>query len=569
MKAKIYLIFLLVLIIGILVVLIIFKKSNSDDNQSILFQNEMNIVDEMLYNKEDIALLELCKVWGVLKYHQPNYKDSYKIDSLLIKEYQNIVDNKIDINKIISQNIKIQNNNDTYIGDIPDKNWINNSNIINKQSKKNLINFILDSYNSTSKSRIVSIDRDNELDFERDSLFHKTSYTSKGMRFLALCKIWNIVRYYYPYFQDISNDWNNVFLESLPQFINAKNEIEYYSAILKLSSKIKDSHIAVKSFTQDEFENKYVGNIIFKTLENRTFVKNYITNSLNSNLKIGDEIISIDDLKITSIRDSIKQYISGSNEIIINRDIDKKLLISNKRTLKINIIRQGKHIEIIENLTSIEKARATEESQHKSYASKSVSKVIDDNIGYINIKNIFSGNFRISFEKIENSKAIIFDLRSYPNEIGFDFLKYFDTTPFKFMNLYRADASYPGLIRTIDSKFSVPKSNSSCYSKPVVILINEFTQSQAESTVLAMSSIKNSVTLGDATAGTNGNVTILSLPGMMKIRFSGLGVLTSNNQITQRIGIVPDVVVKEDINTLKTGKDIQLEEAINYLRNKI
>src|SRR5690606_14019885 len=138
---------------------------------------------------------------------------------------------------------------------------------------------------------------------------------------------------------------------------------------------------------------------------------------------------------------------------------------------------------------------------------------------------------------------------------------------FKYMSLYRADIHYPGLMKTIEDQISIPGSHADAYSKPVVILINEYTQSQADSTVLAMKSIKNSITLGDNSAGTNGNVVVLTLPGFTKIRFRGMGGWRSDNQITQRTGLVPDIIIKEDENSLIKGEDVQLNAAIQYLNS--
>lgn len=570
MKIKIFLGILVSVLIGIF----FFSTKKKQKEGNILFYNTIEGVgrDSSATGKEK-ELLELCKVWGAIKYHSSDPDLLQTIDSSLIRNYNKIIAGGTDFNTTISQIIPLSSTNKTtadkhYIGFFPDKNWIENSPFIHENDKKKLIHFITQSYHY-SESKLVTAEENCELNFENDSLFYDESKTTPAKRFLALCKLWNIVRYYYPYFQTISGAWNDVFFEMLPLFINAENEQEYYSAVQIFGARLKDSHVAVKMGDSDEYEGKYVGNVVLKTLEERTFVKGYIVNSIKSALQKGDEILSINGKNIVVIQDSLKEKNSGSNEIVLRRDINRLLLLSKKKTAELQIIRRNKIIKIHEQLTYINTARGAEEKEYKSNAGKAVSEIIDRNIGYIRINDIFSGNFRVSFEKIRNSKAIIFDLRAYPNEIAVDFLKYFDNRPFQTMNLYRADIHYPGMMRTIENEIHIPSSKKKSYNRPVVLLINEYTQSQGESMLLAMKSIKNSVTLGDYTAGTNGNVMVITLPGKTKIRMSGIGVLLPDYAATQRTGIRPDILVQETPVSLLKGEDIQLKAAINHINKKL
>jgi C-terminal processing protease CtpA/Prc len=566
------LVIIIVILITLVAFFLYFNKRYINKNETLIYINKISTKEYFKQTEKEIKLFELCKIWGALKYHDTIYnKNVIMFDTSLIKSYYEIEKNKNycfdEINNIIklyTQNQEINNN--IFINNFPDKEWIKSSKLINHQNKNKIINYILKSYNYKGK-RIIEKNKYGVLNFEKDSLFFYKKHTNKGLRFLTLCKIWNIIRYYYPYFEEISNNWDEVFFEMLPLFINAKNDDEYFTAILKFSTKLKDSHVGCKIYSKDDYNGKYTSNSILKTIENRTFVKGFVTKILNSNLKKGDEIIAVNDTNIDILQDSVKNYLSGSNEVVLNRDVNKTILLSNKKTISLSIIRNGKFLKIKENLTFVNVARKVEEKEHKSNASKVVSQIIGNNIGYINIKNVFSGNFRISYEKIKKCKAIIFDLRFYPNEIGCDFLENFDVFQNNPMILYSADVNYPGFMKSIKYVENIPNDKSNSYSQPVIILINEYTQSQGESLTLAMRNIKNSIIIGENSAGTNGNITIAYLPGNVKIRFSSIGVLQSNFNKTQRIGIKPDILIQENVKTLKTGVDIQLKTAINYINN--
>ncbi|WP_223609475.1 S41 family peptidase [Chryseobacterium sp. OSA05B] len=562
------------ILVSVLIGIFFFSKRNTTKEGTVLFYNNIpDIISDSSAVGKEKELLELCKIWGAIKYHSSDRDLMLSSDASLIKVYEKIMAGKADLNHLISRDLQLPAHNksearQSYIGFLPDKNWIETSGIINPENKKNLIEFIAASYRNSGE-RTVTAENNGELNFEDDSLFFDESKTTPAKRFLSLCKLWNITRYYYPYFQTISGTWNEVFFEMLPLFINAKNEQAYYAAVQLFGSRLMDSHVAVKMGDSDEYEGKYVGNVVLKTIEGRTFVKGFIINSVQSALKKGDEILAINGQDVILVQDSLKRKTSGSNDIVLSRDINRLLLLSKKKTVQLEITRQNRMMTVQEHLTHINTAREAEEKEYKNNAGKAVSKIIDRNIGYIRINDIFSGNFRVSFEKIRQTKAIIFDLRAYPNEIAVDFLKYFDTRPFQTMNLYRADVIYPGMMRTIENEMHIPDSKKDAYTGPVVLLINEYTQSQGESMLLAMKSIKNSVTLGDYTAGTNGNVMVIKLPGKTKIRMSGIGVLLPDNSTTQRTGIRPDILIQENSASLLRGEDIQLKEAINYINKKL
>jgi len=78
--------------------------------------------------------------------------------------------------------------------------------------------------------------------------------------------------------------------------------------------------------------------------------------------------------------------------------------------------------------------------------------------------------------------------------------------------------------------------------------------------------LPNVVGIGSQTAGADGNIMLIDLPGGYRTAITGLGVYYPDGRETQRIGIVPDIEVKPTIAGIKQGKDEVLERAITYLQ---
>ena len=84
-----------------------------------------------------------------------------------------------------------------------------------------------------------------------------------------------------------------------------------------------------------------------------------------------------------------------------------------------------------------------------------------------------------------------------------------------------------------------------------------------------MRASKKTTVIGSTTAGADGNVSRIDLPGGMRTMISGIGVYYPDGTETQRVGIVPDVVVQPTIEGIKNGRDEVLEKAIQIIETDI
>src|SRR5690606_31049474 len=96
-------------------------------------------------------------------------------------------------------------------------------------------------------------------------------------------------------------------------------------------------------------------------------------------------------------------------------------------------------------------------------------------------------------------------------------------------------------------------------------LVNEFSVSQSEYTAMAFRAGKNTTIMGSTTAGADGNVSEIWLPGGLRTMISGIGVYYPDGTETQRVGIIPDIEVKPTIDGIRNGRDEPLEKAIEFI----
>jgi C-terminal processing protease CtpA/Prc len=82
---------------------------------------------------------------------------------------------------------------------------------------------------------------------------------------------------------------------------------------------------------------------------------------------------------------------------------------------------------------------------------------------------------------------------------------------------------------------------------------------------MAFQAVPDCVVVGSQTAGADGNVVVLHLPGGVRTWFSGLGVFYPDGTNTQRTGVRIDHYMTPTIEGIKAGRDELLEKALEII----
>jgi len=199
------------------------------------------------------------------------------------------------------------------------------------------------------------------------------------------------------------------------------------------------------------------------------------------------------------------------------------------------------------------------------------SKIKNKNIGYIYLGVMRGENAAVIdnvIEKLENSEAIIFDLRQ--NQGGDDRYSariaraFSDGKHFVYTEQTRNGLDYDDFDEKKEfyTEYDAEKS----YLKPVIVLTDRATISAAETFLLHMKSFKHVVQVGDTTAG-DFSVTsnIRFLPNAWHYNYSIQKVLLPNGESLDGIGHVPDVYIKNTEADIKGSNDKVIEKAVQYL----
>ncbi|MFD1736343.1 S41 family peptidase [Bacillus salitolerans] len=554
-----------------------YKKEVSNED----FNNiTAELTVDHLHNEDIDNLFVLGKIWGFLKYYHPNIAaGQYNFDKELMKILPEILQakNSHERDKSLEEWIielgefqLLDNENNILINSkvVPDLGWIDNLNLDN-----HLIAKLKGVKNGrrTSTHRYVSLHRTigNPI-FNNEDSYSTMDYPSAEYRLLSLYRYWNIIEYYFPYKYLIGEDWDHVLKEFIPKFIEASDEKEYKVAVLELIARINDTHAQIASNEPAlyEFMGINFAPVIVEFIENNLVITDYYDEKLGagSGLQIGDVITKVDHKSLEELIKEKLKYISASNYPTKLRELAKNLLRTNGSTLEIEIIRDGEAKSI--TAKAYDPINLHLNNYNPFQKDKNYFELLSDDIGYIYTGSLKSEYLPEIKSKLEHTKGVIIDLRSYPAEfILYKLGEYFMPEPTKFSKITNGSIQTPGLFKE-SVELSVGNYTESYYKGKVVILVNEYTQSQAEFTAMAFQKAPRATVIGSTTAAADGNISTITLPGGIETTISGTGIYYPDGTETQRVGIVPNMTVRPTIEGVKEKRDEVLEKAIELINEE-
>lgn len=529
-----------------------------------------NLTPEIINNLELLG-----KIWGFLKYHHPeiakgNFNWDYELFRI-IPEYLNDT-NEIKREELLHQWIdnlgsidecKTCNPTPEEAFLKPDLKWITSS--IVSESLRNKLHYIYNNRNQGTHFYIKMAPGVGNSEFQNENPYTNMPYPDAGYRLLALYRYWNMIHYFFPNKYLTDKDWNTTLKEYIPKFINAKNELEYEQAAIRIIGDIQDTHANLWGGNNkiEEWKGNYFAPVHLRFIESKLVVTDYYNPELKNEtgLEVGDIITKIEGKSINDIVSDLSKYYPASNEAARLRDISADMLRSQQNELEVEYLQNGtpktKKIKLYPR-NELNIYRWYKKNDEKCY------RLFDNNIGYITLMSIKDDDIPKIKEEFKNTRGIIIDIRNYPSTfVPFKLGSFFVSSSTPFVKFTNGNINNPGEF-TFTKELEIPKTEES-YKGKLIVLVNELSQSQAEYTAMAFRAGDNTTMVGSTTAGADGNVSAIMLPGGLRTMISGIGVYYPDGGETQRIGIVPDIEVKPTINGIKNGKDELIEKAIEII----
>lgn len=378
-------------------------------------------------------------------------------------------------------------------------------------------------------------------------------------RLLALFRFWNIVEYWSPYKNVISQDWDQTLIEFIPRFIDADDEGKYVTELMVLVARVEDGHTALWShFHLSPPGGRLYVHAHIRSIEGRPVVWRASKNGFRKGLAVGDVILTIDGAPVERLVDAWRPFYGASNESALRRQLYLNLLRGTEKFVDVRVERNGREVD----LTLKRKRGPTRMNTHDRDGK--TLQLLSEDVAYLKLSSVSAKDVPKYLEKIDGTRGLVIDIRNYPADfvvfaLGQHLVQ--QTTPFA--RFTYGDLAAPGNFLWTDSMNLGPKTP--FYDGKVVIIVDEASQSNSEYTAMAFRAGLNAAVVGSQTAGADGNVSSITLPGGYETKISGIGVFYPDRSPTQKIGIVADVAVRPTIAGIRAGRDEVLEQAVKVI----
>lgn len=517
---------------------------------------------------ESQKIAAFCKVWGFLKYYHPEAaKGKQDWDSVFQSRLQILytLENKEAIHHFYSGWIQ-------SLGVVPackkcsykpevtfnyDNGWINDEKNFGSDASRQL-QWIEANRNSDTNFYVQQFKDVPNTKYVNEKPYADSVFPSAELRLLGLARFWNIIQYYFPYKYVIGRDWKDVLTEMVPKFQFPKDTVEYHLAMKELVASINDSHAQFNT----EYTSKWAGYkwvpFGFRLIDNKAVAVEFLNDSLcrENDIRIGDVFLTVAGRTIADIIKEKWKYTSASNDAVKLRGMSYTIFNGATDSVRVTFERDG---IIKEKMIR----RYLYKDFHYTYYNGGPDsfRIINGNTGYVNLGWLKPERVNEVMKAFKKTTAIIFDVRNYPNSTMYQLSWQLNSQRIPFVKFTTPDLSYPGYYHYTKIQHTGGR-NKDHYKGKVILLFNEYSQSHAEFTLMALKTAPNVVGIGSQTAGADGNVSTIIFPGNYKTYMTGIGVYYPDGTETQRIGIVPDILVKPTIAGIKAGKDEVLERGI-------
>jgi hypothetical protein len=400
-------------------------------------------------------------------------------------------------------------------------------------------------------------------EFVHELGYGSTGLPDAGYRLLALFRFWNMVEYWFPYRDLLEEDWDLVLRDFIPVMLASASRADYQLDLIRLFGRLHDSHANLwRSLGVRPPVGDCAAPVAVRFAEGRAVVASYTNTLLGpaSGLEIGDVVERLDGVAVDSLIARWRPWFPASNEAARLRDVAAMLTRGGCDSVHFQIEREGRTRTAVVARAHLASLGAMSGSHDRP---GDTFRRVSGELAYLKLSSVRVADAADYVRQAAGARCLLIDIRNYPSEfVVFALGNRLVAKRTEFATFTRGDLSNPGAFDWTTPVALEPAAPR--FEGRVAVLVDETTQSQAEYTAMAFRAA-GAVVVGTPTAGADGNISRVPLPGGIEGVMTGIGVFYPDHRPTQRTGIVPDVVARPTIAGIRAGRDEVLEAAVRHV----
>jgi len=372
---------------------------------------------------------------------------------------------------------------------------------------------------------------------------------------------WNVLQHFFPYFDVIDVDWNSMLGDMLEKTLTIERKADFWIALSKMIAQLEDGHGVVYG------QQMYHLPIRTELIENEIV----ITASNDAALKRGDIVKTMNGKPAMKVLEETEEIISGSPHLRRHRALNilGSTLNSGESTL-LEIERDGGRQNVTLSNSYTGKSIFFNPIDSRNYMSDKIVE-IESGIYYVNLALSTESDFNRNINALANAKAVIYDCRGGA-QLNFSIIAPYLTTytSLTSTNWHIPQTIYPNRkeVAFDISNWFLPYKQPYFTSRSIIINVPSVVSS-GETMMSIIDYYKLATTVGEPTAGCNGNVNYIDLPCGYTVMWTGMKVLKHDGSQLYLKGFQPDYPVNKTIQAIKDGRDEFVEKALEIARGEV
>lgn len=381
----------------------------------------------------------------------------------------------------------------------------------------------------------------------------------RATRIAAVVQLWTPLQHFYPYFDATGTDWDGALVEGLRRAAVDKGEREFLKTLRWMVAQLRDGHGGVYHNFDDAIA---VPPLALDWVEGQLVVT-----AAEGAAAEGEHAIG---------RGTVIETIDGRAARAVLRDCEALISAATGQWARSRAVREvlagheGTSVKLGVTLADGTKAeRSMVRSANRISVREARPPAVEEikpGVWYVDIDRLADGMLKDRWKELASAKGVIFDLRGYPSSgeawtiLGHLTDERMTCAQWLIPNVKRPDHKDMEFAR---SNWPVLPLKPRVKGK-VAFLTGGGAISAAETLMGIVEHYKLGEIFGGPTAGTNGNVNTLQLPGGYNVAFTGMKVLKHDGAQHHGVGIQPTRPVTRTIAGVRAGRDEVLEAAVEW-----